>query len=151
MSQGKGQVKSLETQLKNVQSEIEKLADLAKDYGKLKEKAQYSAPTAVEAAKLVHDIVPELEELQNNYPRFRPVHAPHPIKWGNTFASIYFLMTGFHALHVVIGVIMFAVIINLGLGNSLGPQHALLVENFGLYWHFVDLVWIFLFPLIYIV
>jgi cytochrome c oxidase subunit 3 len=79
------------------------------------------------------------------------VHEPHYFKWGNTFSSIYFLMTGFHALHVVIGMIMFAIIILLGISEKLGPQHATLVENCGLYWHFVDLVWIFLFPLIYIV
>jgi len=45
---------------------------------------------------------------------------------------------------------MFAIIIRLGLANRLGPQHALVVENFGLYWHFVDLVWIFLFPVLYL-
>jgi cytochrome c oxidase subunit 3 len=79
------------------------------------------------------------------------VHEPHFIKWGNTFSSVYFLMTGFHALHVILGVVMFAIIIWLGLANRLGAEHTLVVENFGLYWHFVDLVWIFLFPLIYIV
>ena len=49
------------------------------------------------------------------------------------------------------GMIMFAIVIIKGVTNKLGPQHSLMVENFGLYWHFVDLVWIFLFPLIYIV
>jgi cytochrome c oxidase subunit 3 len=143
--------KSLESQRDAVQAEIKKLEDVVTAYRPLKDKAKYSATTAVEAATLVHDIVPELTALQEKYPQFKAVHDPHPIKWGNTFASIYFLMTGFHALHVIIGMIMFAIVIILGTGNKLGAQHATLVENFGLYWHFVDLVWIFLFPLIYIV
>jgi cytochrome c oxidase subunit 3 len=93
----------------------------------------------------------ELAQLRRSARAFSAVHDPHFIKWGNTFASIYFLMTGFHALHVILGIVMFAIVIWLGLVNRLGAQHALVVENFGLYWHFVDLVWIFLFPLIYIV
>lgn len=93
----------------------------------------------------------QLVQLSKSKRAFEAVHEPHPIKWGNTFASIYFLMTGFHALHVIIGMIMFAIIIWLGMSNKLGTQHATFVENSGLYWHFVDLVWIFLFPLIYII
>ncbi len=71
------------------------------------------------------------------------------IRYGNLFASTYFVMTGFHALHVLVGMLMFVML--LGYGSKLGTQHTLFVENSGLYWHFVDLVWIFLFPLIYIV
>jgi cytochrome c oxidase subunit III len=73
----------------------------------------------------------------------------HPILYGNLFASNYFLMTGFHAIHVIIGLLMFAII--LMKGSRLSVDNALLVENVGLYWHFVDLVWIFLFPLLYII
>jgi cytochrome c oxidase subunit 3 len=79
------------------------------------------------------------------------VHDPHVIVYGNIFASTYFVMTGFHALHVIIGMVMFAWLIALGMGGRLNAAHAVAVENCGLYWHFVDLVWIFLFPLIYIV
>ncbi len=79
------------------------------------------------------------------------VHEPHVILYGNMFASSYFIMTGFHALHVVIGMFMFGGIIWLGKTQRLGSQHGVLVENCGLYWHFVDLVWIFLFPLLYII
>jgi heme/copper-type cytochrome/quinol oxidase subunit 3 len=93
----------------------------------------------------------ELGQLHRSVRAFAGVHEPHFIKWGNTFSSVYFLMTGFHALHVILGVVMFAIVIWLGLANRLAAQHTLVVENFGLYWHFVDLVWIFLFPLIYIV
>lgn len=85
----------------------------------------------------------ELSPLLGNF------HPAVPILYGNLFASNYFLMTGFHALHVVIGLIMFLVI--LAMGSRLAFRHAIIVENVGLYWHFVDLVWIFLFPLIYII
>lgn len=73
----------------------------------------------------------------------------HPILYGNLFASTYFLMTGFHAIHVIVGMILFA--IALAQGAQLNEKWANWVENSGLYWHFVDLVWIFLFPLLYII
>jgi cytochrome c oxidase subunit 3 len=73
----------------------------------------------------------------------------HPILYGNLFASNYFLMTGFHAIHVIVGLLMFILV--LMKGSRLAIKDALLVENIGLYWHFVDLVWIFLFPLLYII
>ena len=61
-------------------------------------------------------------------------------------ASTYFLMTGFHALHVVVGLIIFG----LTMMWRLGKNKTVFIENAGLYWHFVDLVWIFLFPLLYL-
>lgn len=78
---------------------------------------------------------------------FKSVHDPHPILYGNIFASCYFLMTGFHALHVIIGMLLFGIVL---MQPTLEGWHDF-VENSGLYWHFVDLVWIFLFPLLYIV
>lgn len=72
----------------------------------------------------------------------------HPIVYGNIFASTYFLMTGFHAIHVIVGMILFAVVL---MQKNLDGTWTDFVENSGLYWHFVDLVWIFLFPLLYIV
>ena len=68
------------------------------------------------------------------------------IPGGNMWASTYFLLTGFHALHVLVGLIMFVVAMFLRLDAS----KAGVLENMGLYWHFVDLVWIFLFPLLYL-
>ena len=65
---------------------------------------------------------------------------------GNMWASTYFLLTGFHAIHVLVGLIVFTIL----LGYKLGPKDAGKIENAGLYWHFVDLVWIFLFPLLYL-
>lgn len=93
----------------------------------------------------------ELHSLQGTFPALKGVHDPHVIVYGNLFSSTYFTMTGFHALHVLIGMGMFLGIIALGKTNKLGERHEVLVENCGLYWHFVDLVWIFLFPLIYII
>lgn len=77
------------------------------------------------------------------------VHDPHPLVYGNVFASCYFIMTGFHAIHVLVGMILFGIV--LLQGSRLDGRWVDFVENSGLYWHFVDLVWIFLFPLIYIV
>jgi len=71
---------------------------------------------------------------------------PIVIPGGNMWASTYFLMTGFHAIHVAVGLLVFAIL----LGYRIGPKNAGLIENAGLYWHFVDLVWIFLFPLLYL-
>lgn len=94
----------------------------------------------------------ELDTLKKNpeYGAFlAPVHHLQPIIYGNLFASVYFLLTGFHALHVVIGMILFLIV--LVQGRRLCDKWSDYVENIGLYWHFVDLVWIFLFPLIYII
>ena len=77
------------------------------------------------------------------------VFEPHPVVYGNIFASIYFLMTGFHAIHVIVGMILFAVVLRQG--SKLDGKWTDFVENSGLYWHFVDLVWIFLFPMLYII
>ncbi|MBM82874.1 MAG: cytochrome oxidase subunit III [Planctomycetaceae bacterium] len=77
------------------------------------------------------------------------VHVSHPIKYGNLFASTYFLMTGFHAIHVLVGMLLFA--IPLCKPAAQLAEYTDYIENSGLYWHFVDLVWIFLFPLLYIV
>ena len=60
-------------------------------------------------------------------------------------------MTGFHALHVFGGLVIFTIILLMGVRNKIGPQHANMLELVGLYWHFVDIVWIFLFPLLYLV
>jgi len=139
--------KTSAARLVDLQAKIKALDPILEPYQKLKNKAKFGESSL----HATHEAAEELKQLQESHPVFKSVHEPHYIKWGNTFASIYFLMTGFHALHVIIGMIMFAIIIILGMSQKLGSQHATLVENCGLYWHFVDLVWIFLFPLIYIV
>ena len=78
---------------------------------------------------------------------FAWLRLPVVIPGGNMWASTYFLMTGFHAVHVAVGLLVFAILLT----YNLGPATAGMIENAGLYWHFVDLVWIFLFPLLYII
>ena len=74
------------------------------------------------------------------------LELPIMIPGGNMWASTYFLVTGFHAIHVIVGLIAFGFL----MAMPLGVAKAGLIENIGLYWHFVDLVWIFLFPLLYL-
>lgn len=103
-------------------------------------------------------VAKRVEDLKSN-PEYaaimKPVEIHYPIKYGNIFASTYFLMTGFHALHVIVGMILFAIPLWLirmpAFKSTLNEHWSDYVENTGLYWHFVDLVWIFLFPLIYII
>ena len=78
--------------------------------------------------------------------KYHWLHLPMVIPGGNMWASTYFLLTGFHALHVVVGLIVFALYLFIRLDRERAPH----IENIGLYWHFVDLVWIFLFPLLYL-
>jgi len=67
------------------------------------------------------------------------------------FFGLYYMMTGLHALHVFIGMILLSiVIVKIGKG-TVNRQHYLLLENSALYWHLVDLIWIFLFPLLYLI
>lgn len=65
------------------------------------------------------------------------------------FWSFYYGMTGLHALHILAGVVVNLILLIAALGDILRPnEHR--VELAGLYWHFVDIVWIFLFPLLYL-
>jgi cytochrome c oxidase subunit 3 len=91
------------------------------------------------------------EELHDKGEIKEPLNLSPNIKWGNMWSSCYFAMTGFHALHVLGGVVAFAIVLLLAVFGRFGVQHSLMLENLGLYWHFVDIVWIFLFPLLYLV
>lgn len=74
------------------------------------------------------------------------LHLPVIIPGGNMWSNTYFTLTGFHALHVLVGLIVFSLMLPM----ELGRRKIVFIENIGLYWHFVDLVWIFLFPLLYL-
>tara|TARA_A100001015_G_scaffold168237_1_gene187016 strand:+ start:2473 stop:3111 length:639 start_codon:yes stop_codon:yes gene_type:complete len=66
------------------------------------------------------------------------------------FFGLYFTITGLHALHVIIGMILILwIMVRVGNGN-INREYITPVEMVGLYWHFVDVVWIFLFPLLYL-
>jgi len=67
------------------------------------------------------------------------------------FLSLYFALTGLHALHMVIGFGIMTAILVMAIRGRFSPQWYTPVELAGLYWHFVDIVWIFLFPLLYLV
>ncbi len=67
------------------------------------------------------------------------------------FMVLYFALTGMHALHMIIGIGVLAVILRMAIRGDFTKEWYIPVEIFGLYWHFVDIVWIFLFPLLYLV
>ena len=73
--------------------------------------------------------------------------------WFNTSAimgSCFFVLTGFHGLHVFIGVLLLIATLFKSLGGKITPQRHGFLECTGLYWHFVDIVWVFLFSILYI-
>jgi cytochrome c oxidase subunit III len=67
------------------------------------------------------------------------------------FMCFYFFMTGLHAIHMVIGLGILTVLVILTAKDKFSPQYYSPLEISGLYWHFVDIVWIFLFPLLYLI
>jgi len=67
------------------------------------------------------------------------------------YFSLYFAMTGMHALHMIIGIGILIFLIVRASQGAYSAGHITTIENFGLYWHFVDIVWIFLFPLLYLI
>ena len=67
------------------------------------------------------------------------------------FYGLYYFMTGLHALHIIIGLIFIGVVAVMIYKDKLGSDNFTLLENSGLYWHLVDLIWIFLFPLFYLI
>jgi cytochrome c oxidase subunit 3 len=93
------------------------------------------------------------------YDKFKHNHVPGPnFHWdglyphpAEQFYSLYFAMTGLHALHMIIGLGIMAVITVLAWRKTFDSEYYTPVEVAGLYWHFVDIVWIFLFPLLYLV
>jgi len=69
----------------------------------------------------------------------------------NIFGSSFFVLTGFHGAHVTVGVIWLTTLLIMSARGKLPPSRALAVEIAGLYWHFVDIVWIAIFTLIYLI
>jgi len=90
-------------------------------------------------AKFEHQMYPGSDLMKN-------------LSHGDTlFFSLYFFMTGLHAVHIIVGMILLIVsLVRVKLGTIRSNQYAML-ENSGLYWHLVDLIWIFLFPLFYLI
>ena len=91
--------------------------------------------------------------------KFHEHHVPGPgfqfeakyFREAQIFFSLYFVMTGLHALHMVIGIVVMLVILWQASRGAFSAEYFVPVEVIGLYWHFVDIVWIFLFPLLYLI
>jgi cytochrome c oxidase subunit 3 len=113
--------------------------------------------------KFEHHLVPgpnfSLEHLHDPAADRQDTSAPHsatghlPPQAANVqlFFSFYFVMTGLHALHMVIGVAVLATLIVAASRGAFSAEYFTPVEMSGLYWHFVDIVWVFLFPLLYLI
>ena len=88
---------------------------------------------------------------------FDHVQVPgHPDQYANPrhaqiFFALYFVMTGLHALHMVIGLGIFTWLLWAAIKGRFTPRYHTPLEIGGLYWHFVDIVWIYLFPLLYLI
>ncbi len=118
------------------------------------------APVGVVAAPPRPKVNPELQSTILRAPAGPPglarsgPAAPEAMKAPKnlqTFFSIYFLMTGLHAVHVIAGIIAISVMLVRASRGEFGPAYFTPVDLTGLYWHVVDLVWIYLFPLLYLI
>jgi cytochrome c oxidase subunit 3 len=78
-------------------------------------------------------------------------YAEHYVPHVETYFALYFMMTGLHGIHVTVGVFLLAWILIRALKGRYSSAYYTQVELVGLYWHLVDLIWIYLFPLLYLV
>jgi cytochrome c oxidase subunit 3/cytochrome o ubiquinol oxidase subunit 3 len=69
----------------------------------------------------------------------------------NIFGSAFYTLTGFHGVHVSVGIVMLMSLFVMSMRGNLGPERAETVETIGLYWHFVDIVWILIFTIVYLI
>lgn len=88
-----------------------------------------------------------LGQLPGKYYTFTGIQGDNP----HIFFSIYFAMTGLHAIHIIAGMIVLSwILIKMG-RNTYSSEYYTPVEMAGLYWHLVDMIWIYLFPLLYLI
>jgi len=103
-----------------------------------------------------YDLGPELAYAED-HTAGEPVVLPHPLQDPNRpvnaqkFFTIYFLMTGLHGIHVIAGAIVITWLIVLTLRQRFNRDYYTPIDLGGLYWHVVDVIWIFLFPLFYLI
>jgi len=90
-------------------------------------------------AKFHHDIFPNSERLLDGDPGL------------NIFFGLYYTITGLHGLHVIIGMVLLSISLVFVMRDKITENRYAMLENSGLYWHLVDLIWIFVFPLFYLV
>lgn len=162
----------VKSQLRHIMEQYESAPQKPKWFDKVKALAQKTEamappvpaagatpPAAGAAATVSTEIVTafavgnEVNKLLHEYgdDHDHPLHLAPYINYGNLWASCYFAMTGFHAIHVLGGLVIFGIMLLMGLRGTFSVRHESFVELTGLYWHFVDIVWIFLFPLLYLV
>lgn len=84
-----------------------------------------------------------------NFSLTSPAGEPRPLPL-SLFMSFYFVMTAFHALHMIVGLSVLSVLAIFAYRGKFTPAYHTPVELAGLYWHFVDMVWVFLFPTLYL-
>ena len=99
--------------------------------------------------KFVEHIVPGLDLAPEGAVLTRM--APGGVQHAELYFIFYFAMTGLHALHMIIGMGLLLWLVLRSRKGGFTPQYFAPVEVVGLYWHFVDIVWIFLFPLLYLI
>jgi len=92
----------------------------------------------------------DFTHINSAYPE-DPALKPDMASKTQVYFSLYFAMTGMHALHMIIGISILLVLVIQAQAGAYTQGHMTTIENFGLYWHFVDIVWIFLFPLLYLI
>jgi cytochrome c oxidase subunit 3 len=87
----------------------------------------------------------------NKYIEYSAKFSHHIYPDTSIFFSLYFMMTGLHMLHVLVGVLILTAIMILAMKGKFTTAYNTPVEVGGLYWHLVDLIWIYLFPLLYLI
>ena len=97
--------------------------------------------------KFIEHHVPGPTFFYDNHDASIPVHQSQ----AQMFFTLYFAMTGLHAVHVVLGIVVMGVLWAMIFFRHPAVRYYMPVEMTGLYWHFVDIVWIFLYPLFYLI
>jgi len=90
-------------------------------------------------AKFHHDIYPNSDKLVFGEPGL------------NIFFGLYYVITGLHGIHVIIGMVLLTIALVYVIRGKVTADRFAMLENAGLYWHLVDLIWIFVYPLFYLV
>jgi cytochrome c oxidase subunit 3 len=99
----------------------------------------------IKSVEYVHKFEQELfPNINFFYPGTEPTQA-------RLFFSLYFIMTGLHAIHMLLGVLALGGLAFMGWRKAFSAQNYVPVEMVGLYWHFIDIIWIFIFPLLYLI
>ncbi len=107
-------------------------------------------PAGVEPTNVPHGAVGPEGTIAERPAEVLPV-GEEEVKNVHIFFGIYFLMTGLHGIHVLVGMGLIGWVLRRTLRGDFGPEYYTPVDLVGLYWHLVDLIWIFLFPLLYLI